>query len=57
MLDPLGYLDQLIAESPERVLEISDWMKLPLEAAPVTLDRLKRLLAAEVVPAETDVRR
>jgi len=47
VLDALGYLDQLMAESPERVLEISDWMKLPIEAAPVSLDRLKGLLAAE----------
>jgi hypothetical protein len=50
VLDALGYLDQLSAESPERVLEISDWMKLSLEAAPVPLDRLKELLATEAVP-------
>jgi len=48
VLDALGYFDTLMAESPERILEISDWMKLPLEAAPVTLDRLRSLLAAEV---------
>jgi len=50
VLDALGYFDELIAQTPERVLEISDWMKLPLEAAPVPLDRLKDLLAAEVAP-------
>ncbi|MFW6107486.1 MAG: DUF1638 domain-containing protein [bacterium] len=48
VVDALGYFDQLMAESPERVLEISDWMKLPIEAAAVSLDRLKRLLANEV---------
>jgi len=56
VLDALGYFDKLMAESPERILEISDWMKLPLEAATVSLDRLKKLLAAEAVPAETDER-
>ena len=57
VLDALGYFDTLMAESPERILEISDWMKLPLEAAPVPLDRFKKLLAAEVVRAETVQRR
>jgi len=57
VLDALGYFDTLMAESPERILEISDWMKLPLEAAPVTLDRLKKLLAAEVVRTEIVQRR
>ena len=47
VLDALGYFDQWMLDAPERILEISDWMKLPLEAAPVSLDRLKRLLAAE----------
>lgn len=44
VLDALGYLDKLMAESPERVLMISDWMKLPIESVPVSLDRLKSLL-------------
>ena len=57
VLDALGYFDTLMAESPERILEISDWTKLPIEAAPVSLDRLKKLLAAEVTPAEVDERR
>ena len=48
ILDPLGYFDQLCADDPERILEIADWMKIPLEAHPVGLERLGRLLAAEV---------
>ena len=48
VLDPLGYFDQLCADDPERILEIADWMKIPLEAHPVGLERLGRLLAAEV---------
>lgn len=57
VLDALGYFDQLMADKPERILELSDWMKLPLEAAPVSLDRLKRLLAAQVAleTAQDDV--
>ena len=51
VLDALGYFDELMAETPERILQISDWMRLPIEAAPVSLDRLERLLAAEVAPA------
>ena len=47
VLDALGYFEQLMVESPERILETSDWMKLPLEAASVSLDRFKSLLAAE----------
>ena len=44
VLDALGSFDRLMAENPEKVLRISDWMKIPLEAVPVTLDRLKALL-------------
>ena len=44
VLDAVGYFDQLIEDSPERILAISDWMKLPLEPLPVSLDRLKGLL-------------
>jgi len=46
ILDALGYYDQLIVESPERILRISDMMNLPLEPYPVSLDRLEGLLTA-----------
>ena len=52
VLDATGYVDQLMEQSPEKFLRISDWMKLPIESVPVTLDRLKRLLAATVMPDE-----
>ena len=45
-LDALGYFDELMETSPERILAISDWMKLPIEALPVSTDHLKTLLAA-----------
>jgi len=46
VLDAVGYFDTLTVESPEKVLTISDWMKLPIEATPVSLERLKGLLIA-----------
>ena len=46
VLDALGYYDQLMIESPERILRISDMMDLPLESCSVSLDRLTGLLTA-----------
>jgi hypothetical protein len=51
VLDALGYFDEVMLQSPERILEISDWMKIPVEAAPVSLERLKLLLVAGMSPA------
>jgi len=48
VLDAVGYFDKLLEEHPEKVLEISDWMKIPIESVPVSLDRLKSLIAAAV---------
>jgi hypothetical protein len=45
VLDGVGYLDQYMAEKPEEFLEYCDWMGIPMQACPVTLDRLKSLLA------------
>lgn len=44
VLDGIGYLDQYMAENPEEFLEYCDWMGIPMQAAPVTLDRFKSLL-------------
>jgi len=46
VLDAVGYYDQLMMESPERILRISDMMDLPLESYSVSLDRLRGLLTA-----------
>ena len=51
VLDALGYFDAMMEESPEKILGISDWMKLPVEAASVSLGRLRALLAAETPTA------
>jgi hypothetical protein len=44
VLDGIGYVDQYMAEQPEEFLEYSDWMGIPIQGYPVTLDRLKSLL-------------
>jgi hypothetical protein len=44
VLDGIGYVDQYMAEQPEAFLEYSDWMGIPIQGYPVTLDRLKSLL-------------
>ena len=45
VLDAVGYLDQYMAEKPEEFLDYCDWMGIPMQAYPVTLDRFKSLLA------------
>ncbi len=44
VLDALGFLDQYMAETPEAFLEYCDWMGIPMQACPITLDRFKSLL-------------
>ena len=41
---PLGLFDEWTEHEPEKILEFSDWTRLPVESRPVTLDRLKGLL-------------
>ncbi|MFP4036406.1 MAG: DUF1638 domain-containing protein [Desulfobacteraceae bacterium] len=45
VLDGIGYVDRYMNEHPEEFLEYSDWMGIPIQGYPVTLDRLKSLLA------------
>jgi hypothetical protein len=47
VLDGIGYFDQYAAEHPEELLEYSDWMQIPIQGYPVTLDRFKSLLAEQ----------
>jgi len=44
LLDPLGIYDEYVANFPQKLLEFSDWRKLPIEPYPVSLDRLQSLL-------------
>lgn len=44
LLDALGYFDKTSQDDPEKILRICDWMKVPLEARRVSLERLANLL-------------
>ena len=44
VLDGIGYMDRYMAEQPEELLDYSDWMGIPIQPYPITLDRLKELL-------------
>jgi len=48
MLDAVGYYDEVIENNPEKILEFSDWMGIPVEPYRITLDRLKSLLLEEI---------
>jgi len=52
MLDSVNYYDQIAENSPEELLEFSDWMGIPLEPYTVTPERLMGLLTAEVTSQE-----
>ena len=44
VLDAIGYVDRYMAENPEKFLEYSDWMGIPIQPYSITLDRFKSLL-------------
>ncbi|MFP3974813.1 MAG: DUF1638 domain-containing protein [Dehalococcoidia bacterium] len=50
VLDGIGYYDKLMEEQPEKILELSDWMGIPIDSRNVSLDRFKNLLA-DAIPA------
>lgn len=47
VFDGIGYLDLYMEENPEEFLDYCDWMGIPMQACPVTLDRLKSLLLGQ----------
>lgn len=47
VLDGIGYVDNYMAEKPEDFLEYCDWMGIPMQGYPVSLDRFKSLLAEQ----------
>ena len=50
MLDTIGYYDEVMENDPEKILEFSDWMGIPLEPYKISLDRLKGLLLEQIQP-------
>jgi len=49
MLDAIGFFDEVMQNNPEEILEFSDWMGIPIESCPVTLDRFLGLLSNELI--------
>lgn len=49
VLDAIGYFDELTEKNPERILELSDWMGIPISASKISLERLKNLLSDRVI--------
>ena len=45
VLDAIGFMERYITEQPEELLEYSDWMGIPIQPYPITLDRLKSLVS------------
>jgi hypothetical protein len=52
MLDAVGYYGEITQSNPEKLLDFSDWMGIPIEPYPATLDRLISLLSNEASPEE-----
>lgn len=48
LLDGIGYYDEILREDPELLLGFSDFMKIPVEPHPVSLDRLRGLLLEQI---------
>lgn len=48
ILDSVGVYEKYSADSPEKLLELADWMKLSIEAHKITLNRFKRLLLDKI---------
>jgi len=48
LLDSTGIFEEYSVNSPEKILEFADWMRLNIEPYKISLDRLKRLLSVEV---------
>jgi len=47
VLDAIGYLDKYMEENPEEFLDYCDWMGIPMQSYPVSLDRFKSLLSEQ----------
>jgi hypothetical protein len=45
VLDSVGFWDETSARFPEKLLDFSDWMGIPIQPHTVSLSRLKRLLS------------
>jgi len=44
LLDSVGMFEEYSTNSPEKILEFADWMRLDIEPCKISLDRLRMLL-------------
>lgn len=52
VLDGIGFMDDYMAKDPEGFLEYCDWMGIPMQGYPITLDRFKALLTDQLTVLE-----
>ena len=52
MLDAIAYYDGVMEDEPEKILEFSDWMGIPIEPYRITLNRLRDLLLEQIKTGE-----
>jgi len=52
MLDAIAYYDEVAENEPEKILEFSDWMGIPIEPYRITLNRLRNLLLDQIKTGE-----
>jgi len=48
MLDAIGYYDKVVQHEPERILDFSDWMGIPIQSYNVSLERFQDLLSEQI---------
>ena len=53
MLDAIGCYDEVMGKKPEKILEFSDWMGIPIEPYRITLNRLRDLLLDQIKTEES----
>jgi len=55
VLDGIGYMNDYMEKNPEAFLEYCDWMGIPMQAYPITLDRFKGLLTDQLGKLEGQI--
>ncbi len=53
VLDGVGYMDDYMEKHPEEFLEYCDWMGIPMQSYPITLDRFEDLLIDQLDKLES----
>jgi hypothetical protein len=48
MLDAIGFYDRVMGSDPEKILEFSDWMGIPIEPYRASFKRFKSLLLEQI---------